>query len=350
MADKKILKSTLRSAIKRAVAWLRIHRAVIFLGGPGLGKSGSIREQLCIELAKFHEGFDKLPVLQDLRLSYREGVDLRGYGKVDEEAGTTKWYVPEEFPTEGPGIIFIDEITQAEKSAAHSAYQLVLEGRLAEYEVPEGVYIVAAGNRPEDGCNLRKFDAGLRQRFAFIEIEPSAAEWREDFAIPNGVMDEIIVATNFYPELIEGFDGKRSEQQSTARELTALSNVLESGDVEDDEIIHYAVDVVGETAALQLAPFIKAFDGIIPLRTVWETPKEARIPDYNEFDTAISVTIALAKSTEVEDVANALVYIDRLEDQYRALFATIFPRVSKGNALRAPAWETWSVRNHDLTV
>ena len=349
MADSKLIKTSLKEAIQRAIVWLRIGRAVLFLGSPGLGKSAALREELCVELAKFHDGFDKLPVLLDLRLSYREGVDLRGYGKVDDERGTTRFYVPDEFPTEGPGVIFIDEITQGEKSATHSAYQLILEKRLAEYVVPEGVYIVAAGNRPEDGCGLRKFDSGLRQRFAYIPIEPSAAEFRE-WAVEHEVNEAIIAATFIYPELIEGFDGKINEQQSTGRELVDLSKAIAYG-IEDDQLLGFACDVIGEVAAIKLQPFVSnVYEGLIPLRDVYSDPSGARVPNYDEFDVAIAVTVALAKNVKAKDVANTLRYVDRLESQFRALFAKTFPLLGGDKAIRAQAWEDWTIANKSLTL
>ncbi len=43
-----------------------------------------------------------------------------------------------------------DEITSAAPSVSAAAYQLILDRRLGEYEVPEGWANVAAGNRQGD--------------------------------------------------------------------------------------------------------------------------------------------------------------------------------------------------------
>ena len=346
---KSILRNSISDGVRRAVTWLRVGRAVLFLGPSGCGKSESIKDQLCTALAEFHDGFDKLPVKLDLRLSYRDAVDLRGYGKVNEENGTTQWFSPAEFPTEGPGVIFIDEISQGEKAAQHSAYQLVLEGALAEYVVPEGVYIVAAGNRQQDGCGLRKLDAALRQRFAVIEVEPTASDWRENWAIENEVEESLIAATFIYPELIEGWDGKVDGQQSTARELVALSDAIKHG-VQDADLLGFASDVIGETAALQVKPFISNYEGLIPLSSIYADPHGARVPDANEFDVAIQVCVAVAKNVDAPNVKAALQYVDRLDNTFRALFAKSFPILAGAKALRAQAWEDWTVANQRLTL
>ena len=352
MATKKIIRTTLLEAAKRAVIWLRIGRAVLFLGPSGMGKSEVFRDLVCTELAQFHEGYDKLPVLLDKRLSTCAAVDLRGIPHADAERRLTEWFTPEEWPTQGPGVIFFDEITHGEKDALHASYQLILEGQLAEYTVPKDVYLVAAGNRPQDGCGLRKLDAGLRQRFAVFEVEPSAELWRE-WAFENDVHEPIIAATFIYPELIEGWDGSIDEQQATARELTALSSALKlAGErgVDADQTLGFANDVVGEAAALKLAPFIQNYAGIVPLQDVFESPHTARVPEYDEFDQAIAVSIAIAKNAKPKEVENALAYVDRLPVAIRALFSKSFPILASERAVRAKAWENWLIDNQNLTL
>ena len=347
--SEKIIKSSAAQAVRRAVTWLRIGRAVLLLGASGIGKSWLVREQIATELARDHEGYDKLPILLDLRVACRDSVDFRGVPGIDRERHVTEWFQPGEFPTEGPGIIFIDEVTHATPSVAHVLYQLILERTLAEYVVPKDVYIVACGNRVQDGCGLRRLDAALRQRFALIEIEPSAQSWI-DWAHGNGIVEELIAAAQHYPHLIEGWDGAVDEQQSTGRELHALSDAIREG-VEDEDLLGFASDVLGETAAIQVAPFIRRYAGVILPATVFANPKTADLPEFEDFDAAVSIVIALAKLADDTNIGNACEYVDRLDDRYRALFLHSVPTLNGDNRATEPKeWDTWSCANQSLVT
>ena len=43
-------------------------------------------------------------------------------------------------------------------------------------------------------------------------------------------------------------------------------------------------------------------------------------------------------------------YVDRLDNTFRALFAKSFPILAGAKALRAQAWEDWTVANQRLTL
>ena len=57
----------------------------------------------------------------------------------------------EDDETPEKGIILFDEITAADSTLQVAAYEFILDRRLGQlYEVPDGWYIVAAGNRTSD--------------------------------------------------------------------------------------------------------------------------------------------------------------------------------------------------------
>ena len=104
------------------------HTPVMLWGPPGVGKS-----QMVAQAAKRHG----VPVI-DVRLSQLEPSDLRG---IPFRVGDlVEWAVPALLPDEkrhGPsGVLFLDEITSAPPSVSAAAYQLILDRRLGEYQVP----------------------------------------------------------------------------------------------------------------------------------------------------------------------------------------------------------------------
>lgn len=74
-------------------------------------------------------------------------------------------------------VLFLDELSAADPTTQNAALQLVLDRQLNEYRVPEGVAIIAAGNRESDAAFVQQMSAPLANRFCHIRMIPST----EDF-------------------------------------------------------------------------------------------------------------------------------------------------------------------------
>ncbi|RMG30367.1 MAG: MoxR family ATPase, partial [Gammaproteobacteria bacterium] len=160
------------------------HTPVMIWGPPGVGKS-----QMIAQIAARHG----VPVI-DIRLSQMEPSDLRG---IPFRAGDyVEWSVPAILPDARRhgerGILFLDEITSAPPSVSAAAYQLILDRRLGEYQVPAGWAIFAAGNRQGDRGVTYTMPAPLANRFAHFELEANLDDWVA-WAYENGI-DERVVA------------------------------------------------------------------------------------------------------------------------------------------------------------
>ena len=84
------------------------------------------------------------------------------------------------------GILFLDEITSAPPSVSAAAYQLILDRKLGEYEVPDGWAIIAAGNRQGDRGVTYSMPAPLANRFSHYEVDINLDDWVA-WAYANGV-------------------------------------------------------------------------------------------------------------------------------------------------------------------
>jgi len=114
---------------------LNVNVPMFLWGPPGIGKS-QIVAQVAADMS--------LPLI-DIRAVLLDPVDLRGVPSV--ENGTTRWNPPNFLPSEGEGLLFLDELSQAPDSVQSSLLQLVLDRKLGEYSLPDGWRILAAGNR-----------------------------------------------------------------------------------------------------------------------------------------------------------------------------------------------------------
>jgi hypothetical protein len=170
-----------------------IKHSVFLWGPPGIGKSSIMRK-----VAQ-----DNNLGYIDLRISQLAPTDLRGLPFVEE--GKAKFAPPSFLPTEGRGILAIDEFNMASPSMMGIAQQLILDRRVGDYEVPDGWFIVAAGNRAEDRAAVSQMPAPVANRFIHFNVESDLNSWKE-YAIKSGIDEQIISFLNFRPQLLFDFN------------------------------------------------------------------------------------------------------------------------------------------------
>jgi hypothetical protein len=177
------------------------HTPVMLWGPPGVGKS-----QIIAQIAGRHG----VPLI-DIRLSQMEPTDLRGvpFRKGD----LVEWSVPALLPDArrhgARGILFLDEITSAPPTVTAAAYQLILDRRLGEYQVPAGWVIFAAGNRYGDRGVTYVMPTPLANRFTHYEIEAHLDDWVA-WAHGSGIDERVIAFLRFRPDLLFDFNPAHS--------------------------------------------------------------------------------------------------------------------------------------------
>ena len=173
------------------------HTPVMLWGPPGVGKS-----QIVAKIALQHG----VPLI-DIRLSQMEPTDLRGIPFRNGQL--VEWSIPSVLPDaerHGPaGILFLDEITSAPPTVSAAAYQLILDRRLGEYQVPEGWVIFAAGNRQGDRGVTYAMPAPLANRFTHYEVEVNLDDWIV-WANSVDIDTRVIAFLRFRPDLLFSFD------------------------------------------------------------------------------------------------------------------------------------------------
>jgi MoxR-like ATPase len=162
-------------------------------GPPGIGKS-SIVAQVAAAY-----GLECI----DLRLSQLAPTDLRGLPVA--ENGRSHWFPPEFLPSEGEGVLFLDEINMAPPTMQGMAQQLILDRKVGSYTVPDGWFIWAAGNREEDRAAVFDMPAPLANRFLHVEVAPSFEDFKA-YALARGLHEHVVAFLSFRPELLHRSD------------------------------------------------------------------------------------------------------------------------------------------------
>ena len=129
---------------------------MLLTGAPGVGKSSAVRQA----------STDMGIALIDVRASQTDPVDWRGIPSII--GGKTKWCVPDFLPQSGAGILFLDELTAAPMAVQVALYQLILDRRIGDYTLPDGWYVMGAGNRVEDRAAAGRMSTALNNRLVHI--------------------------------------------------------------------------------------------------------------------------------------------------------------------------------------
>jgi len=174
-----------------------VKHSVFLWGAPGIGKSAVVK-QVASNL-----GLD----LVDLRVSQLAPTDLRGLPFIED--GKARFAPPSFLPTSGAGILFVDEFNMASPSVMGIAQQLILDREVGDYTVPEGWFIIAAGNRTSDRAAVSQVPAPVANRFIHFDVEVSLDSWKE-YAIAQEIDERILSFLNFRPQLLHNFDKNQS--------------------------------------------------------------------------------------------------------------------------------------------
>ena len=140
-----------------------------YVGHSGIGKSFNI--QLWItNKRKQNPSYGFL----DLRLGYFEGPDLIGSPiKTTGKDGIirTSLALPSFWPTEGAGLLLLEEPNKAPIATLNCIMQLLTDRKIHDYTLPEEWIIAAAINPDLDIYSVNAMDAALTNRFCMYSIE-----------------------------------------------------------------------------------------------------------------------------------------------------------------------------------
>jgi hypothetical protein len=231
--------SEAKSRLKRA---FKVKRPVFLWGPPGVGKS-----ELVADLTEEFGGH-----MIDLRLGQMDPTDLRGIPFYNKENGKMDWAEPVELPTaemakQYPMItLFLDEMNVAPPAVQAAAYQLILNGRLGTYHLPENVRIVAAGNRESDKGVSYRMPMPLANRFVHLEVRSDYDSWNE-WAVQHRIHKDVVGYIGFAKNDLMDFNPRSSSRAfATPRSWSFVSEFLYDDEATDAELADLIAGTIGD--------------------------------------------------------------------------------------------------------
>lgn len=266
------------------VECVKADRPVFLWGSPGIGKS-EVAEEVARILGR--------PLI-DIRLALYDPTDIKGLPYFNPSDNKMHWAPAADMPRDDDeskdAILFLDELNSAPPSVQAAAYQLILNRKIGEYELPENVRIIAAGNLDSDKGVTYRMPTPLANRFVHLEMMVDKESWIE-WAINNKVHSSVVGFIQANGGNLHKFDPKSPDKAfPTPRSWTYVSDFLKSG-AQGAALRALVSGAVGSGAAAE-------FDGHLRFTDKLPTPEDVLNGVVKKLDTKepsakYSITIAL---------------------------------------------------------
>lgn len=244
-----------------------------------------------------------------------------------------------------PSLICLDEIGKTRQFIKDVLAPIVYERRVGNYQFAPGSVVFGCTNLTDEGLGDH-MQAHLRNRLMIVQMrKPTKDEWVQDFAIPNGLDENIIAAAEMYPMCFDSFmdyrPGGRSEgrtlrtdntyisdptnasqlQVVTPRSLhTASKLVAQRALLNDDETLQAGLEgTVGAAFAANIMAMIRFGDQLPSYSRVVEDPAGAPLPT-NPTAQIVQVFQFIKQVQDKEEAESVSEYTNRMRPEMKSLF------------------------------
>lgn len=339
------------------VVGVQCKQATMTWGPPGVGKS-RVHEQTAdrcfgVRLGTQRKQLNKAvkvamangkPYFIDCRLPLFDAVDLRGIPMERNER--TAWLTPSFLPTEGEGMLFLDELPQAMPIVQSAASQLILDRRIGEYTLPDGWVICAAGNREEDRAATHKMPSHIANRFVHLHVQVDYDDWAAWASVSN-VNPMVIAFLGFRPELLHKFD-KNAKSFPTPRTWEFVSSMLPKLPDDPKLMLEIITGTVGEDAAKQFVGFVRVFRDLPDFDEIVKRPDDAKVPEHNAA-AAYATGTMLAARTEAKHMKAVFRYLHRMPEEYEVMTVRQMVKANKDLA-STPTYIQWMADHQNVLL
>ena len=180
----------------------------------------------------------------------------------------------------GLWLINLEELPSCVPMVQAALYQLAVERKVGEYELPDGASLIACGNREGDRGVVHRMPTPLASRFVHLEIRVDAEDWLA-WGAANGIAPEVLFFIQLEPTLLHQFDPQSKEKAFPCpRTWEFTSNIVHRRNGLDPAVERALFrGTIGEAAAVEFAAFLKVWRELPHPRAVINDPENADIPE-----------------------------------------------------------------------
>ncbi len=233
-------------------------------GDPGLGKS-DIAEAVADDL-----GWE----LVYADLATRDPADLGGMPWVTD--GRTVRCRPDWLPSEGRGILFLDELPQAGLANLNIAATLIREHRIGEHRLPPTWMVACAGNYQHNRAGTTTMPSHVRNRLLHLDINADANAWAK-WASARGINPMLIAYNRYRAQEFHHKFSATDNAYPTPRSWTASHQVLRL-DLPEPLKRECTGGMIGPSAGADFTGFCEIYASLPDVNAIIADPDHGVIP------------------------------------------------------------------------
>ena len=282
-------------------------------GSPAIGKS-SLAQEIANKFGL---------LLIDVRLAECDPTEIGGFPYFDEVLGKAKYYPLTTFPTtedkvpEGykGWLLMLDEFSSASIATQGASYKLVLDRKVGQHKLHPNVFIIAAGNKEDDGAIVNPMSTALISRFAIFQLELNFRDWME-WAVSSGIDYRITSFLNFASKHLYQFKADATDPYSSPRTWHMLSKIIKPKETSDINVAVVA-SLIGEGVAREFMTFLALEAKLPKFEVIVAKPEETVLP--NELGVQWAIMGMIAHNISASTAGQVSKYLDRFSDELKVV-------------------------------
>ncbi len=332
------------------------------IGSPGIGKSDLVRELPGVLSAALGVEFGLVTV----EASTLDSPDVIGFliptKNADGEAVAryTKPDIMRRIEATGlsHGILFIDEIGQADALVQKAFAPLYIGGTLGEYSIPKGWYVMSATNRVQDRAGVVKELSHFTNRQCRLNIEANIDDylvWARGHKVHHMGMAyanfrQGVVITSEVPAKPGAYCTPRSFTASM-RFVSELLGDDDEAEIPCDDVTQSVIaGYVGEATSADMFAFFKVHELLPTYAEIVADPDNAKVPPDDRLDAAYAAAGLVTAKATVDDVDEAFRFCTRLPVELQTSVARTLIQSIGGLALNSPSINSFVAKHKSLIL
>lgn len=294
--------------------------------------------------------------LIDVRLAQYDSLDIGGLPVKCEDGKQFKHLPLDVFPLKHRDIpkgkkgwlLFFDEILLAAPSVQNSAYKIILDKQVGQYDLHNEVQIVCASNLASDNASVVEENTALASRLIHFRLNDiSLSDWKL-WAMNENIDYRILAFVENNPEFLYKFDPDSNEDTFPSGRTWEFASRI-TVKVKELKDIHYlAVNgCVGNSAGSAFKAYCLHHKDLPTLEEILNSPKKAKLP--TDIGAIFMIISMLSLSVSKKTTEKVMKYIDRMSVEYQVLFfrntTSRFP-----NILSETCVKKWIKKNREVFI
>ena len=310
-----------------------VRRPVVITGAPGGGKTSMAKllsETLDIDYIHLHmptmlvEDFGvPFPVADSNKFEYR----------------MPHWW-PNDPDTKA--ILCIDDRNQCGPDLQKVLANLIQERELHGHKLPEGVMVVATGNRQSDRAGANRLLTHLADRETELEWDTNLTDWTR-WAIDNDVNPTVISFIQFRTALLHDFDPQRTKNPTPRSWVEGVSNII--GVVPIEAEFDCFKGAIGEGPAAEFVGFQKIERSLPNIDALILNPDQGDVP--TDPATLYALSGGLAQRATTANFDRVVRYADRMPPEFSVLTVSHAAR-REPELTDTKTFADWAIKNQSV--